>query len=287
MNQVKADITMEDILSGLSIAEQTKSQNLDTKDFQLLPEVVFDHSPLIENVGEPVNELQQYSMADETSLAKLDKGKQKLEAPPVPTRPAQYLTISTKRDIQIDDPRKSTEKQDSSSTVVSSSVMDHTVREPDVPNEFFDHVQSQSRRRKYIGNWQLGKTIGKGSSGKVLLARHVETKEKCVVKAVNRPKDSNGATASEDTLTRNPAALAKIYKRELYMLREACLGIMLQHPNIVRLHSAKLGAKHFYCFFELVEGEDLVDYISREGKINETTSREIFRKVLSAIGNNN
>jgi serine/threonine protein kinase len=82
----------------------------------------------------------------------------------------------------------------------------------------------------------------------------------------------------------NPVAVAKIHKRELYMIREACLGIMLNHPNIVRLHTAVLGQNHFYCFFEFVEGEDLVDFISREGKMNENLVRDIFRKVLSAIG---
>ena len=69
------------------------------------------------------------------------------------------------------------------------------------------------------------------------------------------------------------------------MIREACLGMMLQHHNIVKLHSAVLGENHFYCFFELVEGEDLVDFISREGPLGESRSRDIFRKVISAIGN--
>ena len=68
------------------------------------------------------------------------------------------------------------------------------------------------------------------------------------------------------------------------MIREACLGMMLTHPNIVKLHSAVLGENHFYCFFELVEGEDLVDYISREGPLGESKSREIFRRAISAIG---
>jgi serine/threonine protein kinase len=89
---------------------------------------------------------------------------------------------------------------------------------------------------------------------------------------------------SEDAQYSNHENLGKIYKRELYMIREACLGMMLYHPNIVRLHSAILGENHFYCFFELVKGEDLVDYISREGPLGEVKSREIFRKVLSAIG---
>jgi serine/threonine protein kinase len=106
------------------------------------------------------------------------------------------------------------------------------------------------------------------------------------VKAVRRPKLANGMTAnSREANYVNPDGLEKIYKRELYMIREACVGMMLQHENIVKLHSAVLGENHFYCFFELVEGEDLVDFISREGPLGEARSREIFRKVLSAIGN--
>ncbi|KAJ3342154.1 serine/threonine-protein kinase KIN2, partial [Kappamyces sp. JEL0680] len=128
--------------------------------------------------------------------------------------------------------------------------------------------------RKWIGKWKLGRTIGEGSSGKVKLAQHVETRETL----------ANGMTANnEDAQYAAPESLSKVYKRELYMIREACLGMMLHHPNIVRLHSAILGENHFYCFFELVEGEDLVDFISREGALGEARSRDIFRKVLSAI----
>ena len=50
------------------------------------------------------------------------------------------------------------------------------------------------------------------------------------------------------------------------MIREACIGIMLSHPNIgiekltatVQLKSAVLGENHFYCLFEYAPGEDLV-----------------------------
>lgn len=106
-----------------------------------------------------------------------------------------------------------------------------------------------------------------------------------MVKAVRRPKLANGMTAnSREADYASPDSLEKIYKRELYMIREACLGMMLQHNNIVKLHSAVLGENHFYCFFELVEGEDLVDFISREGPLGESRSRDIFRKVISAIG---
>eukprot|EP00842_Homolaphlyctis_polyrhiza_P000271 jgi/Hompol1/1244/HPOL_001760-RA len=142
----------------------------------------------------------------------------------------------------------------------------------------------QGPGRKAIGDWTLGKTIGEGASGKVKLAENTVTGERCVVKAVRRPKMSSGETVTEaDLKVLGPEALSKIYKRELYMIREAALCILLDHPNIVRLHSAVLGENHFYCFFEYVEGEDLVDYIARYGRIKERKSRSIFRQVLSAI----
>ncbi|KAJ3325899.1 serine/threonine-protein kinase KIN2 [Boothiomyces sp. JEL0866] len=217
--------------------------------------------------------------------------------PPLPTRPSRMgqLARSPIRAISIASqpqdipfPAVNT-KQDSSSTVVegSSSSKTQESNSNESPSQSSNQgaesnieENRQGHNRKFIGKWQLGKTIGEGSSGKVKLAKHMDTKEICVVKAVRRPKISNLDSDQNDA---NPALMSKVYKRELYMIREACLGIMLQHPNIVRLHSAVLGENHFYCFFEHVEGEDLVDYISREGKMKENLARSIFRCVLSAI----
>lgn len=67
------------------------------------------------------------------------------------------------------------------------------------------------------------------------------------------------------------------------MIREAALGLMLDHPAIVKLHYAVLGENHFYCFFEHVPGMDLVDYITQQGAIKEKHARKIFRMILSAI----
>jgi len=132
-----------------------------------------------------------------------------------------------------------------------------------------------------LGEWILGKTIGEGSSGKVKLATHSRTNEKCVVKAVRRPKlpRSNDQPVSAQ-------AIERIHKRELLMIREAALGVVLNHPNIVRLHSTVLGNNHFYCFFEYIPGYDLVDYITQLGRLSEEECRVIFRQMLSAIGNN-
>ena len=88
------------------------------------------------------------------------------------------------------------QKQDSTSTVVESSneaqvaAADNT-SSSDANNasgaEIAIPTTSQSSpevasdahiaRRKWIGRWQLGRTIGEGSSGKVQLAHHADTKE--------------------------------------------------------------------------------------------------------------
>ncbi|KAJ3260295.1 serine/threonine-protein kinase KIN2 [Boothiomyces macroporosus] len=217
--------------------------------------------------------------------------------PPLPTRPSRMGQLArspiravsiTSQAQEIPFPAVNT-KQDSSSTVVEGT---NTVKSQENDTSQTTSESSsqavetnvddtrQAHNRKFIGKWQLGKTIGEGSSGKVKLAKHMDTKETCVVKAVRRPKITNLDSNHTET---DPVLMAKVYKRELYMIREACLGIMLQHPNIVRLHSAVLGENHFYCFFEHVEGEDLVDFISREGKMKETLARSIFRCVVSAV----
>ncbi|KAI8809704.1 kinase-like domain-containing protein [Cladochytrium replicatum] len=132
--------------------------------------------------------------------------------------------------------------------------------------------------RKMIGPWVLGKTIGEGSSGKVKIAVHQVTGEKCVVKAVRRPRLAPYAPGAQAD-----AALEKVHKRELYMIREACVGMCLDHPNIVKLNNAVLGEHHFYCFFEYIEGEDLVDYVTRNGRLRERKARSIFRQMIAAI----
>jgi serine/threonine protein kinase len=165
---------------------------------------------------------------------------------------------------------------------LSSSARDSTKT---IVADTSSHVRQNSQARlnsktarTNVGNWELGKTIGEGISGKVRIATNIETGETCVVKAIRRPKTK----ANHDTLNTDEAN--KLYRKELYMIREALIGTVLEHPNLVRLFSAILGDNHFYCFFEFVSGEDLVDYICRKRHLTETVSRSIFKQVLSAIG---
>ncbi|KAI9204778.1 kinase-like domain-containing protein, partial [Polychytrium aggregatum] len=164
--------------------------------------------------------------------------------------------------------------------------------EPEAGTNVSVQPPAPTQGRRKIGDWMIGKTIGEGSSGKVKMAVNSKTGQVCVVKCVRRPRMDEYHTNSGGKVqrpakgeSRSPSqeALEKVHKRELYMIREATLNMLLNHENIVRLFHAELGENHFYCFFEYLEGEDLVDYITRHGKLSEGVSRLIIRQVLSAI----
>jgi hypothetical protein len=69
------------------------------------------------------------------------------------------------------------------------------------------------------------------------------------VKCIRRQLEKNG-----QLLERNKDGISY---REHFMLREAFMGIVLDHPNIAKMHSYAFGKKHFYFFCEMVHGQVL------------------------------
>lgn len=131
--------------------------------------------------------------------------------------------------------------------------------------------RSHSKRpRRNIGPYQLTRTLGSGSMGKVKLAIHNDTGEKCAVKIIpkkapvhkNAPKDES---------------------RDIRIHREIALMMLLHHPYIVSLKDAMLMPHHYYLFFEYVSGGQILDYIISHGKLKEKQARKFARQMLSAI----
>jgi len=113
-----------------------------------------------------------------------------------------------------------------------------------------------------IGLYRLGKTIGKGSYGKVRLAVHSETGKQVAVKIVHY----------------NSAKSKKQLEREIAIISR------LQHPNIVQLHEVFKNNDQIYLILEYVGGGELFDYIMGRGRINEKMARKFFRQMVSAVG---
>ncbi|KAI9351171.1 kinase-like domain-containing protein [Zopfochytrium polystomum] len=131
------------------------------------------------------------------------------------------------------------------------------------------------RSRLIFGMWKLGATVGCGSSGSVRKAKHTPTGKMCVVKCVRRERE-----VANRPLLRNADGICH---KELFMLREALVGVLLDHPNIIQMHSFFIGRRHFYFFYEYIPGLDLSDYIETHGRLDENTGRFVFRQLLDAV----
>ena len=119
------------------------------------------------------------------------------------------------------------------------------------------------RRRTTIdaqtGHWDLGRTIGAGSMGKVKLARNQETLEECAVKIV--PRGSN------DTEHRTQAERERAeHSKEVRTAREAAIVTLVDHPYICGMRDVVRTHHHWYMLFEYVDGGQMLDYIIAHGR---------------------
>jgi serine/threonine protein kinase len=121
--------------------------------------------------------------------------------------------------------------------------------------------------RRSLGNWDLIKTLGKGSMGQVVLARNRNSpSELSAVKII--PRDPNCPNSDIDTRTRREATLS---------------GLLSSHPNIIKLYESQLSDNHYYLRYEYVSGGTLFDLVSRSGPLTEPHARSIARMIASGI----
>lgn len=126
--------------------------------------------------------------------------------------------------------------------------------------------------------------------GKVKLARHNATGEKCAVKIVPRAAKLYQRAHSNDpppNLAEEAAQRQKEFEKEVARdkrtIREGALGRLLFHPHICRLYEMVPMTNHYYMLFEYVEGGQLLDYIVSHGSLSEKYARKFARGVALAL----
>ena len=99
---------------------------------------------------------------------------------------------------------------------------------------------NSSRYNSHIGPWQLGKTLGKGSSARVRLCRHTLTDQLAAVKIVNRRmaylvQDSSLAALSkwDKGLPEQPNGEMRV---PMAIEREVAILKLIEHPHIMKLY---------------------------------------------------
>lgn len=114
---------------------------------------------------------------------------------------------------------------------------------------------------QYVGNYRLGKLIGSGTWGVVLLASHRLTGKIVAIKAVDN--HAKGTTI----------------EREVEILK------LLWHPNICALYEVIRTPNKTFLVMEYCSGGELFDYVCQYGEngLNEPEARKYFRDVLLAV----
>lgn len=121
----------------------------------------------------------------------------------------------------------------------------------------------ENRHLERIGDFELGRTIGRGSSGVVRFAVHVETRQKVAVKIIKKGKCSD---------------LSRL-DREIQSLMAA------KHKNIVALEEVLDSRNNLFVVMGLCGGGTLVDIVRLypEERMPEETARFFIRQVFEAL----
>lgn len=103
------------------------------------------------------------------------------------------------------------------------------------------NASSTRQLKTHIGPWQLGKTLGKGSSARVRLARHRVSHQLVAIKIVAKSTahiTQAGSLANLDRIDyRKPTTSADggLRRMPLAIEREVAILKLINHPNIIKL----------------------------------------------------
>ena len=117
---------------------------------------------------------------------------------------------------------------------------------------------------KKIGNYILGKKLGQGTFGIVVLAKHEITGENVAIKILDKDK-----IVRESDKTR--------LEREIRIMKN------MYHNNIVHLYQVIENLKELFIVMEYISGKELFDYIIHKKHLDELESCKFYQQILSGI----
>nr|WOA03673.1 CBL-interacting protein kinase 24 [Campeiostachys nutans] len=119
-------------------------------------------------------------------------------------------------------------------------------------------------RKKLVGRYEVGRTIGQGSFAKVKFAVDADTGAPVAMKVLDKAAILNHRMLQQ-------------IKKEISIMK------IVRHPNIVRLNEVLAGQTKIYIIMELITGGELFDKIARQGKLRENEARKYFQQLIDAI----
>lgn len=92
------------------------------------------------------------------------------------------------------------------------------------------------RQKEFVGPWRLGKSLGKGATGRVRAAKHRVTGQGVAVKIVGKQVGQDATSASMMSLQDRVAAARGGREMPVGIEREIAIMALLRHPHVVMLY---------------------------------------------------
>ncbi|KAF8963441.1 kinase-like domain-containing protein [Flammula alnicola] len=144
----------------------------------------------------------------------------------------------------------------------------------DVHSPFTMHAK-KTRDPKMIGLWKVGRTLGKGFSGHVRIARHSKTGQYAAIKIIS--KGSLGSRVSLNRLADEVEHNLLAVEREIVVMK------LIDHPNIMKLYDVWETSTSLYLILEYVQGGELFDYLCNKGRRPTEEVVGYFQQIICAV----
>lgn len=145
---------------------------------------------------------------------------------------------------------------------------------------------TKAKRKTHIGPWQLGRTLGKGATGRVRLAKHALSGQTAAIKIVSKKSAAMVQSASMAQMD-NDTSLSSNFVGNRTMPfgieREIVIMKLINHPNITSLYDIWENRGELYLVLEHIEGGELFDYVLRNGALPEGEATRLFRQLIAGL----
>ncbi|CAF2338342.1 unnamed protein product [Brassica rapa] len=123
---------------------------------------------------------------------------------------------------------------------------------------------SDQKVKRWVGKYEVGKTIVQGTFAKVRYAKDIETGESVALKIIDKDK------------------LLKTKMSE-QIKKEICTMMLINHPNAVQLYEVLASKTKIYIVLEFISGGRLFDQIKNDGRMEEEEARRYFQQLINAV----
>jgi len=118
--------------------------------------------------------------------------------------------------------------------------------------------------KDFIGDYKIGKLLGKGAYGSVKLGEHNSTGEKVAIKIIDKRTQ-------------------KTEKAQLRIRREIEILKNIKHPNLMECYGTFETDKSFFLITEYCSKGELFDYVQKREQLAECEAVEFFKQMLDGV----